>query len=206
MAVKTVPPMHTRLAGGLLIGSIVALFSWRLVIVEAILGDINPADNLPAIERDVLASGLLVGSILATIGLTLLARQLRPTSAGRWAQIGQYTCQAAPVVLALGMIGTLLDPVFQILFTAFAALTTASWFIFGLALWRAGVLRWLGLLTAMLGVVMLVLVLTGSFIIFIMSGALLPLGLGLLLHRQPQATTRVQVAGSRAGHRRAVGQ
>jgi hypothetical protein len=181
MAVLAGQPTHTRLAGGLLIGSIVALFAWRLVVVEAILGPVNPADTLPGPERDVLASGLLVGSILATIGFTLLARELRPTSAGRWAQVGQYTCQAAPVVLALGMLGNLFDPAFQILFTAFAVLTTSAWVIFGLTLWRAGVLRWVGFLTALLGGAMLILVLTGAFIIFIMFGALLPLSLGLLL-------------------------
>src|SRR5262245_14806234 len=98
MAVRAVPPMQTRLAGGLLLGSIVALFAWRLVIVETILGPVNPADNLPGRERDLLACGLLVGSLLATVGFTLLARQLRPTDARRWAQIGQYACQAAPVV------------------------------------------------------------------------------------------------------------
>jgi hypothetical protein len=198
MAVMAVPPKQTRLAGGLLIGSIVALFAWRLVIVEAILGPVNPADNLPGPERDVLASGLLVGSILSTIGFTLLASQLRPTSAGRWARVGQYTCQAAPVVLALGMLGNLFNPAFQILFTAFAVLTTSAWVIFGLTLWRAGVMRWVGLLTAMLGGTMLILVLVGAFIIFIMSGALLPLGLGLLVPRQPKATL-VQMAGSPVG-------
>jgi hypothetical protein len=88
-------PMHTRLAGGLLIGSIVALFAWRLVIVEAILGPIDPADELPGWQRDLLASGLLVGSIITTTGLTLLARQLRATSVGRWALFGRYACQAA---------------------------------------------------------------------------------------------------------------
>src|SRR5450631_888049 len=105
MAVKPAPPLHTRLAGVLLLASIVVLTAWRLVIVEAILGPVNPADDLPGPERDLLASGLLVGSIFATIGFSLLARQLRRTSAGRWAQIGQYTCQAAPVILALGMLG-----------------------------------------------------------------------------------------------------
>jgi hypothetical protein len=144
-------PMHTRFTGGLLIGSIVALFAWRLVIVEAILGPIDPADNLPGWQRDVLASGLLLGSIIATTGLTLLARQLRATSVGRWALLGQYACQAAPPVLAIRMFGILLSPSFQVLFTVFAALTTASWVIFGLALWRAGVLRWLGLVISILG-------------------------------------------------------
>jgi hypothetical protein len=186
--------MHTRLAGGLLIGSIVALFAWRLVIVEAILGPINPADDLPGTERALLASGLLVGSILAAIGFTLLARQLRRTAAGRLAQIGQLACQAAPVVLALGILGVLVNPAFQILFTGYVALATGSWIIFGLALWRAGLLRWLGLVTALLGAATFILILAGAFIIFIMSGALLPLGLGLLLRRQPQATARVQMA------------
>jgi hypothetical protein len=205
MAVKPAPPLHTRLAGVLLLASIVVLTAWRLVIVEAILGPVNPADDLPGPERDLLASGLLVGSIFATIGFSLLARQLRRTSAGRWAQIGQYTCQAAPVILALGMLGILINPAFQILFTAFAVLTTGSWVIFGLALWRAGVLRWYGLVSAILGVVMLIFILAGMFIIFIMSAALLPLGLGLLLRRQPQPTTLVQIAGSPIGQGRAAG-
>jgi len=198
MTATTVPRLHTRLIGGLLIGSTVALFAWRLVIVEAILGPIDPAANLAGTERAVLASGLLLGSIISTIGFTLLARQLRPTSVGRWAFIGQCACQAAPVVLALGILGILFSPVFQILFTAFAALTTGTWVVFGLALWRAGLLSWLGLVTAILGVVMLILILAGTFIIFIMFGALVPLGLGLVLRRQPQAT-RVQMGGSPVG-------
>jgi hypothetical protein len=197
--------MRTRLAGGLLVGSVVALFAWRLVIVEAILGPIDPAEDLPAPERALLAVGLLAGSILATIGLTLLARQLRPTGAGRWAVIGQYACQAAPAVLAIGMLGLLVHPAFQTLFTAFAALTTGSWVIFGLALWRVGLLRWLGLLTAFLGVAMLILILAGAFIIFIMFGALLPLGLGLLLRRQPPATEPVRLVGSPIGQGHATG-
>lgn len=199
MAARTFPPMHTRLAGGLLIGSIVALFAWRLVIVETILGPVNPADDLPGTERDLLASGLLIGSILATIGLTLLARQLRPTNAGRWALVGQYTCQAAPVILAIGMLGLLINPSFQFLFTIFAVLTTGSWIIFGLALWRGGLLRWLGLITALLGAAMLILILTGAFIIFIMFSALLPLGLGLLFRRQPQSAASVQLASAPIG-------
>jgi len=189
MAAASESPMHTRLAGGLLIGSIVALFVWRLVIVQAVLGPIDPSDNLPGTQRDLLAGGLLLGSIIATIGFTVLARQLRPTSVGRWALFGKYACQAAPLVLAIGMLGVLFSPAFLILFTAFAALTTGSWVIFGLALWRAALLRWLGLLTACLGITMLVLILTGAFIIFIMFGALAPLGLGLLLRRQPASAS-----------------
>jgi hypothetical protein len=197
--------MHTRLAGGLLIGSIIALFAWRLVIVEAIFGPVNPADSLPGAERALLASGLLVGSVLAAIGFTLLARQLRPTSARRWALVGQAACQTAPAVLAIGMFGILVHPAFQTLFTAFAALTTGSWVIFGLALWRVGLLRWLGLLTAFLGVAMLILILAGAFILFIMFGALLPLGLGLLLRRQPPANKPVRMAGSPIGQGHATG-
>ena len=197
--------VHTRLAGGLLIGSIVVLFAWRLVIVEAVLGPINPADELPGAERDVLASGLLIGSIIATIGFTLLARQLRSSRVGCWASIGQWACQAGPVALALGMVAILVSPVFQILFTVFAVLMTGSWVIFGLALWRGGVLRSLGLVTAILGLAMLALVLAGSFVIFVMFGALVPLGLGLLLRRQPQAIAGVltgdsPVVSGAAGH------
>jgi len=189
----------------LLIGSIVVLFAWRLVIVEAVLGPINPADELPGAERDVLASGLLIGSIIATIGFTLLARQLRSSRVGCWASIGQWACQAGPVALALGMVAILVSPVFQILFTVFAVLMTGSWVIFGLALWRGGVLRSLGLVTAILGLAMLALVLAGSFVIFVMFGALVPLGLGLLLRRQPQAIAGVltgdsPVVSGAAGH------
>ncbi|MGI9148051.1 MAG: hypothetical protein ACR2IK_16110 [Chloroflexota bacterium] len=200
------PAVHTRLAGSLLIMSIVALFAWRLVIVEVILGPVNPADDLPGIQRALLAGGLLFGSLLAAIGFTLLARQLGPTIAGGWARIGQFTCLAAPVVLALGMLGIIFSPGFQILFIAFAALTTGTWCIFGLALWRAEVVRWLGLLTAILGAAMLILILAGTFIIFVMSGALLPLGLGLLLRQQTQATTLEQKAGSAVALGRALGQ
>ena len=196
MEATTAPYMQARLAGGLLLGSIVTLFAWRLVIVEAILGPINPADDLLGTQRALLAGGLLVGSILAAIGFTLLARQLCQTTAGRLAQIGQYASQAAPAVLALGILGILVSPAFQILFTAYAALATGSWIVFGLALWRAGLLRWLGLITGVLGAAMLILILAGAFIIFIMSGALLPLGLGLLLRRRPQSAARVQMAGS----------
>lgn len=185
MAVRTAPLVHTRLAGGLLIGSIITLFAWRLVIVEEIIGPINPADDLPGTVRALLATGLLVGSSLAALGFTVLARQLCPIGGRRWALIGQYTCQAAPVVLALGMLGILFNPNFQVLFTVFAALTTGSWVSFGLVLWQVGFLRWLGLLTAFFGLAILVLILAGAFIIFIMFGALLPLSLGLLLRRQP---------------------
>jgi hypothetical protein len=97
-------PMHTRLAGGLLIGSIVALFAWRLVIVEAVLGPIDPADNLPGWQRDLLASGLLLGSIIATTGLTLLARQLRATGVGRWALFGSANSIASGIPSSLRQI------------------------------------------------------------------------------------------------------
>jgi 2-polyprenyl-6-methoxyphenol hydroxylase-like FAD-dependent oxidoreductase len=130
---------------------------------------------------------------------------LRSSRVGWWASIGQWACQAGPVVLALGMVGILVRPVFQILFTVFAVLMTGSWVIFGLALWRGGVLRSLGLVTAILGLVMLALVLAGSFVIFVMFGALVPLGLGLLLRRQPQAIAGVltgasPVVSGAAGH------
>ena len=155
-----------RPADGILLGGLAASLVWRILLAPALLGEFDSA-AMPGDQRALLALGLL-------------ARALQATGAGRAAAASFVG--AALLALQIGLLFA--GGEFLGLFRVFGFLTTGAWLVAGVALLRAGILRWSALATALLGTLALASLLVGAMIIFVMFSATLPLAVGLLLRRQ----------------------
>ena len=181
----TTPPIdhptsqRVRRAGGLLLAGLAASLLWRPFLAPAVLGDFDPA-AMPGPQRGVLALGLLASALLAATGLACLARALRPAVVARAITAASVLAFAGTAVLAAQIVLLLTGGATLALFTLFVVLTTSAWMLSSVALVRAGILTWSGLLTALLSALALASLLLGAFVIFLMFLATLPLALGLL--------------------------
>lgn len=178
-----------RPVGGILLGGLVASLLWRILLAPALLGEFNSA-AMPGDQRALLALGLLASALVAATGLATLARALRETGAGRAVAGAAAASFAGAALLATQIALLFAGAEFLGLFQAFGFLTTGAWLVASAALVRAGILRWVSLLTGLLSALAMVSLLAGAMIIFVMFIATLPLALGLLLRRpRPVAST-----------------
>jgi len=181
---------RARLAGAVIIGGFVASTIWRMILAPVLLGDFNPA-AMPPHRRAVLALGLLISAFITACGLAVLGHALRGTPAGRLVAGAAYAAFAGAALLAVNIGMLLAGADFLGLFLAFAFLTTGSWIVTSVALFRDGILRWSVLGTAILAALAMLSLVAGPMIIFIMFVATLPMAIGLLLWRP-----RVSVAAA----------
>jgi len=172
-----------RLAGAVLIGSVLATVVWRVILAPVILGDFNPA-NMPVHQRGILALGLLAASLITAIGLGILARALQERSMHRLVTGACCAAFAGAALLAANIVILLAGGNFLGLFFVYALLTTGSWIATSVALFRGGILKWSVLPTAILSVLAMLSLVTGATVIFVMFVATLPMAVGLLLRRQ----------------------
>ena len=185
-----------QLAATAFIGSVVVQIVWRVGIAPAILGNIDPSSDMPPRDRATLALGLLCGAVIMAIGLAFLSRALSGTisyNLSQWA-VGLGT-------LGVGLLATNIAMLFAKshflgLFYVFAVLTTASWILACISCYRARVLKWSAVATGILAGICGASIVSGAFIVFVMSLSLLPLAIGLILSTR-KAVRPVTAAGVR---------
>jgi hypothetical protein len=184
---------RVRLAGAILIGGFVASIIWRIILAPVLLGDFSPV-AMPPHQRAALALGLLVSALVAASGLAVLAHALREAHAGRLVAGAGYAAFAGAALLAvnIGMLSVGAD--FLGLFLVFAFLTTGSWIVTSVALFRDGILHWSALGTAILAALAMLSLVTGATVIFIMFVTTLPMAMGLLLWRPRTTVAAATVA------------
>jgi len=171
-----------RSAGVLLLTGLAASLVWRFFLAPALLGDVNSA-AMPGHQRGLLALGLLASALITASGLASLAATLRPARVGQIITGASIAAFVGTAVLVVQIVLLLTGGNFLGLFDIFAVLTTGAWIATSMALVRAGILKWSGMLTALLSALAMASLLAGAFIIFIMLLATLPLTIGLLLRR-----------------------
>lgn len=179
-----------RSAGVLLLTGLAASLLWRMVLAPVLLGDFNSA-AMPSRDRGILALGLLTSALITASGLASLAAALRPARVGQIITGASIAAFVGTAVLGVQIVLLLTGGNFLGLFNIFAVLTTGAWIATSIALVRAGILKWSGMLTALLSALAMVSLLAGAFIIFIMFLATLPLTIGLLLRRSAAVATTV---------------
>ena len=185
-----------QLAAISFIGSVVVQIIWRMAIAPAILGNIDPSSDMPPRDRATLALGLLCGAAIMAIGMALLSRALGGTSGYALSQWAVGSASLGLVLLATNIALLFAKSHFLGLIYVFAVLTSASWILACVSCYRARVLKWSALATGILAGVCGASIVSGAFIVFVMSLSLLPLAIGLIL-RTRRTTSTVTAPGVR---------
>lgn len=175
-------PTQQRLAGILVLLGIIFAVVWRVAIAPAMLGDFDPAD-MPHRDRAFLSIGNVGVSLLFATALWIVSRTHAGTSTERLARAAAAISAAGAAMAFVGTVGLIWSEAPIHALEAYVVCTGIAWALSGCAtfLRHGGGLGWAALLTGVVYAIAAVAVFAGAFIIFIMTVAVLPFAIALIV-------------------------
>ena len=180
-----------RLAGTLILTGILAAVAWRVIVAPAVLGDFDPAD-LAHRDRAFVSIGNVAVAVLFAFALWLIAAALHGSGKDGLLRFAVISGAAGAIAAAIGTVGLVWWHAPILLLYLYVVAMGAAWALAGFAGFRTfeGGLRWAALGTAIVYALAGLSVIAGAFIIFVMTIAAAPFGIGLLATRQRAAASQ----------------
>lgn len=181
-----------RLAGVLVILGILSAMVWRIGVAPAVLGSFDSSD-MPHHDRAFLAIGNILVAAAFTGAIALLSGLCTAPAAQRSAHLARLCSLGAAACATLGAIGLIWwqDAVNVVIL--FSVLMAVAWALIGYALYQQfrGGIGWLALVTGVVYALAAAAIVAGAHVIFVMTIAVLPLAVALLVS-SPAASTMPQ--------------
>ncbi len=171
-----------RLAGVLLIASILAALMYRFFIVTAILGEVDSRASLSGYQRGMFNLGAVFAALIVSAGLGALLAFLRGKPAYRLALIGMACSALAALLITISFFLNVFSSSQDVaLFPGYFLLTGVSFILFAVALIRNGWLKWTSVTSIVLSIVFVGILLLGIHLLFFFYLVMLPVSIGLLV-------------------------